>query len=588
MVDRLCCASCGSNARKLKLVSCLHALCVACLDQHVAFDGGVQCPRCFTKTPIPTPRCPASALPDSYPRLVTGESTTTSTTSANLPVLCDDCAEEEPATASCPECGTSLCQTHAAAHPLFRATRHHRVASLSAAGQQETVDSVARVQRTAQLQHYCPLHPRQVVTKYCLQCHQLACQQCLDTGAHRQPEPAKHKVVPIERAVHTMRQKVDNNINSCLSKGTDSLSMALEKVREEIDHINEDAEHASEEIVEQFEKLRTALNSRESTLLEDVDRQRNSKLILLEGQVTRLEDGLLIGQAASEISRSCDDDTDFLKLAQWLNSALDRRKDVQDKDAEPCTRSQIVFGRVNVEEVASLIESTGIVQDFTNFSESLKVDIDDRYEGGKLRLLIKGALPLDLSPQCLDRLYFHISVQDAGNEKLPTTPLQQTSLERLESMCTSPSAGGPVTVSIQYAERHLQNSPLKAKIKPQPVFDSSWSHEDITISNGGRTITNNEGSNTNTAYTSRLTKTRGVSSIRVRMDNTSLSDVWICACSASKPSYHCVHRLRGEVYGWCGYTPDGGCKGGELSQRWRKGDVISLELDHVNQTLTGH
>ncbi|XP_065187409.1 E3 ubiquitin-protein ligase TRIM45-like [Sycon ciliatum] len=575
MCDRLCCASCGSKAKRLKLVSCLHAICIACLEKLVTFDGRVHCPKCFAKTP--TPRSPASSLPDNYPKPTTlGQS---ASSSEPEPVLCDDCAEDEPATASCGDCGTNLCSAHAVVHPLSRATRNHKLASL-------TAEQEKNAPRTTKLQHYCAFHPTEVLSKYCVPCDQLACQQCLDTGAHSKPEQ-KHQLVPIQNAVQEMRQTVDTNFSSCLPDGDRLISTALDKVKKEMDCVNEAAEYASKEIMEQFQQLKMALDSREQTLLEEVDQLRNKKLALLESQVARLEDGLELHQAASELSQNCDDDTDFVKMAHWLNNAVDRRKVVEGNDLEPCARSQIVFGRDNAPEVTGQIRNIGTVQDFADFTDGLAAHIENARVNANLKIVIKGNLPSGLSQEEVNRLRFNISVHDGDNTELPTTPLKQISQEHLELTRTQLSTAGLLTVSVQYAETHLQGSPKVINLPP--TFNPNRCHGDISVSNNGRSIRKSVGNSARATCTSVITAKHGISSIRVRIDKTSeYGDVRICACSSAEPRLEKVHDTKAEIFGWRGYQPDGNCNGGRLGQRWQTGDIISLQLDHDNQTLTGH
>ena len=572
MSDRLCCASCGSKARRLKLVSCLHAVCVACLEQLVTFDGRVHCPKCFAKTP----RSQASSLPDNYPKPTTpGQS---ASSSEPEPVLCDDCAEDEPATASCVNCGVYLCETHAAGHPLFRATRNHKLASL-------TAEQEKNAPRTTKLQHYCAFHPTQVLSKYCVPCDQLACQQCLGTGAHSKPEQ-KHQLVPIQNAVQDMRQTVDTNFSSCLPDGDRLISTALDKVKMEMECVNEAAEYASKEILEQFKQLKMALDARQQTLLEEVDQLRNKKHALLESQVARLEDGLEVHHAASELSQNCDDETDFVKMAHWLNNAIDRRKAVEGNDLELCARSQIVFGH-NAPQVAGQIGNIGTVQDFADFTDGLAAHIENARVNANLKIVIKGNVPSGLSQECINRLRFNISVHDEDSIELPTTLQKEISGERLELTRTQPSPAGLLTVSVQYAEAHVQGSPKVINIPP--TFNPNRCHGDITISNNERTIRKSVEGSTRATCSSVLTAKHGISCIRIRIDQTSqYADVYICACSSAEPRLETLHDTKAEIFGWRGYVPDPTCNGDRLGQRWRTGDIISLELDRDNQTLTGH
>ncbi|XP_065187541.1 E3 ubiquitin-protein ligase TRIM45-like isoform X1 [Sycon ciliatum] len=579
--ERVCCVSCGGTGRRLKLVSCLHSVCVACLEEHIHRDGYIKCPKCISKTPIPTVAFPLTHLPDSYPKY--GDETGASAT--NVQVMCDDCAEDEHATARCEDCGANLCSAHAHAHPRNRATRNHKLTSLSAE-QQETATE------RGSIQHYCAVHPRQVLSRYCVQCNQLACQKCMDTGAHSDTD-TQHQVLSIEAAAQKMRETVDGNISSCISDSEGVISSALGKVQAEISTVNDDAEFASKEITEQFNLLKKVLEAREKTLLDKVDRQKNGKLVQLEAQVCRLQDSLFHGQAVSTIFKTCSDQTDFLKIAHWLNSAIDQRKNVTEKDAEPCVHSHISYVGINAKNATKEIEEIGKVVDFTQFSDALTVSAQDTRVNANMRIVLKGApLPVPFE-ECADRLRFKISVHDGSHAELPVTELQQVSSDCLESRGEQQltEETGQLTVSVQYGERHVQGSPMQVRVThpAQPVFDQSRCHEDITISNAGHTVRRALTSGYRSVCTSSIPTTHGTSSIRLRIDKTYDGDMYICACSATVPRLDDVHSVKTEIFGWNGYWA-GYTKGngGQLGQSWVAGDIISLELDHDNQTLTGH
>ena len=575
--ERVCCVSCGGAGRRLKLVSCLHSVCVACLEENIHRDGYIKCPKCFSKTPVSL-AFPLTHLPDSYPKQHGDE---TGASATNVQVMCDDCADDEHATARCDDCGVNLCSAHAVSHPLFRATRNHKLTSLSTE-QQETPTE------RGSIQHYCAVHPRQVLSRYCVQCNQLACQKCMDTGAHRDTD-TQHQVLSIEAAAQKMRETVEGSISSCISDSEGVISSALGKVHAEISTVNDDAEFASKEITEQFNLLKKVMEAREKTLLDEVDRQKNGKLVQLEAQVCRLQDSLVHGSTVSTIFKSCSDQTDFLKIAHWLNSAIDQRNNVTEKDAEPCVHSHISYVGINAKNATKEIEEIGKVVDFTQFSDALTVSAQDTRVNEDMRIVLKGApLPVPFE-ECADRLRFKISVHDGSHAELPVTELQQVSADCLESKCEQLKETGQLTVSVKYEERHVQGSPIQVGVTDPvpPVFDQSRCHEDISISNAGCTIRKAQ-NGYRSVCTSSIPTSHGTSSIRLRIDETYNGWMYICACSATAPRLDGVHSVKTEVFGWNGFSGYTECNGDRLGQQWVAGDIISLELDHDNQTLTGH
>eukprot|EP00117_Sycon_ciliatum_P013754 scpid111701/ scgid14295/ len=51
-MSSLQCNGCGSSSTALKFVSCLHTLCVPCLQNSISFDGSIKCPKCLATTPL--------------------------------------------------------------------------------------------------------------------------------------------------------------------------------------------------------------------------------------------------------------------------------------------------------------------------------------------------------------------------------------------------------------------------------------------------------------------------------------------------------------------------------------------------------
>eukprot|EP00117_Sycon_ciliatum_P005681 scpid44178/ scgid9524/ E3 ubiquitin-protein ligase TRIM33; Ectodermin homolog; Transcription intermediary factor 1-gamma; Tripartite motif-containing protein 33 len=584
MSQQLSCVSCGSNTRRLKLVSCLHPVCVACLEPRVQFDGSVQCPKCSINTSMLAAGSSLVAiLPDSHPkrsknRLSKNEATTASA------AMCDDCAEDESATGSCADCGMNLCDVHAAGHPRSRSSHNHRVVPLSD-GQEETATASMDPCST---RHYCGIHPRQVLSKYCVQCEQVTCQRCLDTGAHRgDGGDTQHQLLSIEEAAQNMRDAVNQNIRGCVSDSDGVIHTALEKVQHEMSNLYDDTEFASKEITDHFHYLRELLDAREKVLLEEVDQQRNSKLVELEAQIARLQDGLRHGQAVSEISQSCADDTDFLKMARWLNSAISQRKDVTRNDGEPCCRSQIVFCTVNVEDAAEAIKKVGAVQDFiTFFGKDATLSVEDAYVDADLKIVenFKRAPPR-VSEDFIAHLGLQISVHREDNEEVPTTPLQQVvAPDRLVSKCVRLTVTGKLTVSVQHRDQHLQGSPMLLNVTHYiPTFDEKRCHSNIRISNSGRTVSRgNHGDSTKfrSVCTSSIPTRYGTSSIRLRLDTCPSGSMhfYVGLCLSTAPQLDTLHRIPGEIFGWWSYDP-------QHQRPWQQGGVICLEVNHDENTL---
>eukprot|EP00117_Sycon_ciliatum_P015705 scpid104662/ scgid15445/ len=114
----------------LKILSCLHAMCVPCLREVVHKDGTVSCSRCLKFTAgIPSVRLEDSLV--DWPL-----------SASEMKTDCDDCEEPEfqrvvvcqdpqcdgecvPAASFCVKCDLHLCEGHISVHKGKRATRDH-------------------------------------------------------------------------------------------------------------------------------------------------------------------------------------------------------------------------------------------------------------------------------------------------------------------------------------------------------------------------------------------------------------------------------------------------------------------------------
>ena len=564
-------------------MSCFHALCTACLGQHVAFDGGVKCPKCFTKTLVPTASPPVSALPNTYPKLAQGE-ISSSSIDVRVKVMCDECAKDEPATANCADCGANLCQTHAAAHPLFRATRDHKMTSLSA----EQAETAVVAQRFAQ--HYCGVHPNQVLSQYCIVCNQLACQQCLDTGAHSE---AQHEVLGIEQAAHSVREHLEKEVRHCISDGNAVIQTTVDKLGLAVENLHSDALAASVEVVSSFRKLKEALEAREKLVLAEIDRLRDDKLALYERQAERLQASLFQGQAAKDIAEACNDDVDLLKMSSWLNDAIAQRKRVLSDDVELCTASQIVFSADNIEKVSAEIQKAGATFELADSIAQITPVVQDAFVNADMKITVEGGNPPlpTVSTEYFQRLRFKISVRSAEDEDLPTSAMELVEPNRLLSKCKHLAAPGPLTVSVQFDGKHLQGSPMQIDVTQ---YEPTWESHDgqgktLRYSTSASSGQYYRGHTLTSGWSGYIPNRYGKSMIRLRIDRIDGSNMYICACSAAKPKANGVHDDPSELFGWrAADSAEPICNGGRLGQPWKTGDILRLELNHDNRTLTGY
>eukprot|EP00117_Sycon_ciliatum_P020774 scpid35664/ scgid0814/ len=188
-MSSLQCNGCGSSSTALKFVSCLHTLCVPCLQNSISFDGSIKCPKCLSITPLRVGVEPMRSLPSVT---VSGDAVAGDETQGQP--VCEECGDDTIATSGCENCQVKMCDAHAGVHPLNKITKGHIVTPLSQVEQASS--SAGSTSRSAATQHRCVLHTSEFVDGFCVQCDQLLCPKCKQTHSHRKD----HQVLDIATA----------------------------------------------------------------------------------------------------------------------------------------------------------------------------------------------------------------------------------------------------------------------------------------------------------------------------------------------------------------------------------------------------
>ncbi|XP_065187588.1 protein PML-like [Sycon ciliatum] len=580
------CVACGCENKRIKLVQCLHSLCMSCLEQNVDEDGSVLCPKCRASTPLQQAGCsPMLSLPDSYAKV---EGSGAEQKSA---VSCDECMDVKVAISSCATCSSHLCSVHTDAHKISRATHGHEVLALTEAGT-ETAETTTAASAT-QSQHRCALHPSSILTKFCTKCKKLLCERCIGTGKH---ERHKQDLVSINAAAEKMRASVNDLLLTCVSESDGILESSIEKVQASIRNLHDQIELASEEAVLFFRSLVEAIQKRETSVLNELDDLRNQAVGPLEKQLTRLQGSVSQTEVVRGMLDACQDSVDFVRMSSWLVTALCGAAEIGKSDAEPCVVSGIVFAASDTRDLVACISKAGRCAD----AAKNKVRCSgNRKMGSDVEIDIEMEHLSDaatISQDQLRKIDVGVCVTNPDGKTVQCEPLQQSSAGHLVTKCR-PAAAGEYAVSTTIAGVPLKGSrvkfsvvpPAPAQPAPVPVFDINRCHGDIVISNNNRTIRMQSYDwSYRSVCSSPIQEQCGSSAIQVRIDVTQCALIYVCLCASSSPLLNDVHSTQGEVYGWCGNHADttrGG--GGALGQSWQSNDLITLTLNHDDHSLTG-
>eukprot|EP00117_Sycon_ciliatum_P003516 scpid68619/ scgid8276/ Tripartite motif-containing protein 45 len=558
------CVLCGADNKRTKLVSCLHSLCLLCLEQSIEDDGSIICPSCKSTTPLQQAGChPVSSLPDSCLKTVD------TSNEGSLP-SCDECVDVQVAVCRCPQCSTSLCDIHTQGHKRSRATHEHVLLALDRSAEGATASA-------AQPAHICALHTTKTITHFCHECQKLMCQRCIDTKTH---ELHKDALVPLGEAAEKMRQSVRENLSTCVSGESVGLETAREKVRSTITALNDQIECASEHATEFFQGMMEAVKARETKVLDKLDQLRAQKLAPLENQLQKLEEGISQTDMVTSILDSSHDYMSFMRMSKWLNTAITTARQIAQSHSEPCTVQSIAFAATETHDVLDAIEKSGVCVDI---AESTLICPEEANIGCDTTISIdmsKSSENLTISPDQLSRMDINITVTDPDGETVPCRTLQRSpNSQRIEANCR-PIRAGEHTVSATIAGTHLKRSPVHFNVRRpfRPVFDVNHCDSSFEISDCNQRVRKAERTaHYRAAYSMQISNQCRSSQAAFFIDNLgNRYDLYICADFSDEPTVD-GRPARSNVFGWyAGRSKYGTFTGTELGQPWQSGDEITL------------
>eukprot|EP00117_Sycon_ciliatum_P026384 scpid49083/ scgid21669/ E3 ubiquitin-protein ligase TRIM33; Ectodermin homolog; RET-fused gene 7 protein; Transcription intermediary factor 1-gamma; Tripartite motif-containing protein 33 len=579
------CASCGESKEEARLISCLHSLCVACLERHVEGNSEddsetcVKCPSCAVLTPFQAGRSVAAVLPLSYPAQLR-ENEWSSDDPAKL--QCDECGDNEPALATCSDCKAKLCDVHAKSHPRSKATFKHTVMVFPDSPSDDTSTPVQ-----AGTTRSCDVHSTHTATHFCCTCCQALCAEYSSKACH---VGDSHDIQPLADTAEWAREMIQNNLQGVL-KGSDGLELASSRVREALRCVNSQGEEGFKQITAFFDMLTESLKTRETNLRTELSETLTEKKSLLEKRLCQLTEGSERCDQVAGILESCNDTVDLLRMYGWLNTAIIKSQDsVGDDAAGECAASGIVFNATDTAPLTELVDSAGSIADVSD--SVLECLSDSAPVGSEMKIKLKPRIDLpklSLTEEQIGMLGIEISVSSPSNRVTPYSP-RQVSAEGCFEATHCPTVPGTYTVLAKVGGELITGEPLQVSVVPAgPTFDNSQCHGDLELSNGKRTARKVESAGWRSVCTPPV-PAHGVTEYRLRIDSTSHDSCIIFgACLAAEPRLDAYHSTREELVGWYGgATTVDNWGGSALGQLWSSGDVFTLTFDADKQTLRAH
>ena len=127
--------------------------------------GAVECPTCRTQHGLPSKG--VEGFTTNYIAMSKQEADSSNTTSSS--VICENEVDTNTATSKCLECDFHLCGDCTAVHRKQRATKNHKIVSLT-----ELKKGGAGLEQ----KRYCSAHLKEEVILYCRTCQEVICRDC--------------------------------------------------------------------------------------------------------------------------------------------------------------------------------------------------------------------------------------------------------------------------------------------------------------------------------------------------------------------------------------------------------------------------
>ena len=592
------CNGCGSSNTTLKYISCLHTLCVPCVQNNIDFDGSIKCPQCFSSTQLPVGVEPLRSMPSVA---VPGNlGSVAGNDECGAKSACEECGDDTPATSSCENCHAKMCKIHAAGHPLSKTSKGHIVKPIDEVSTSSTTCILrgSTMRGAAQHRPRCAVHASDILDRFCVQCNQVLCPRCKLPPSHKQD----HQVLDIPSAGQMSRDKLSEKLASCTSESEGVLNKAMRNVSKNIEALNEQTECASAKVTGFIKEEIERLKKREADLLTQLDAMRSKKLIPLEKQLNRLQECVAQVEGAGLILQSGSDDVDLLRMFPWIDGTLDKAMKTTEVEGEPCTAGGIVFASTDTTDLQNGIEKCGAVLDVVDCAVLDCPDKVTTHDDVVLHLrpdassadtaTAASCIPppvMAVSQAQLDNIAVRVTVKSCDDEDMCSLDTLCESLPGRVQIDQGSLPAGHYTVAATVAGWHLEGSPHGLLVMTKPVFDAARCSSQLVIEGSGASVKCVTSAEYHASVcTTPITMQTDRTTQKVRIDRTGNGSILLSACSSSAPKLDTHQQDNSQCYGWYGYCSIPIHTGTALGQPWHTGDVIQLTVDHDHHTLTGY
>ena len=339
----LTCPICYQLFKNPKYLPCHHSYCEQCLEK-MQVQSKIICPECRKEAIVPTGG--VKDLPNNFfiNRMV-DELVLKRKVEGEEEVKCDECDEDEPVVAYCPECNMFFCQICNELHKRSKRFRGHGIVPLAELRSNKDTQLQAKVKIPPCKDHNYELN------HYCETCDKLVCLYC----TVKEHNGHNHDTVNNMATKHCNELKkvtapVDEMIRD-LSEAHDNINKMGKKIRQQGDEVDKKIDQYYDELVKKLMKQKEQLKQQAH---DAVSQKEKALRVQLEEVEYAQAEVLSMKELKDAIEKSSDQEVLSAK-----KQVIDRMQQITDK-----------FNKLNTDPLQSAtMEFVPSIESFPQFGQ---------------------------------------------------------------------------------------------------------------------------------------------------------------------------------------------------------------------------
>ena len=311
----LTCPICYQLFNNPKYLPCHHSYCEQCLEK-MQVQNKIICPECRNEATVPAGG--VKDLPNNFfiNRMV-DELVLKRKVEGEEEVKCEECDEDEPVVAYCPECNSFLCQFCYENHKRNKRFRGHGIVPLTELRSNKSIPLEAKIQVPL-----CKEHDEQL-KYYCETCEQLVCMYCTvkEHNGHNH-DTVKKMATKHRNELKEVTAPVDEMIEN-LSEAHDNIDKMKKKIRRQGGKVDKKIDQYYDELVQKLMKQKEQLKQQ---VHDAVSQKEKALTVQLEEVEYAQAEMLSMKELKDAIEKSSDQEALSAK-----KQVIDRMQQITDK-----------------------------------------------------------------------------------------------------------------------------------------------------------------------------------------------------------------------------------------------------------------